>query len=145
KLASVGRYTRLRELTVKVVGGATLISIPIAFLLYLLGKPAMSLLFQHGAFTRHASSLTALALLGYAFGLPGRIASDLLIRSFYAIRNAVTPLITNMLAFAIRIGLLLLLLRLLTGKYAILAIPLAVGGATTIEAGVLLLLLFFHF
>jgi len=144
KLAAAGHYTRLRGLTMKIVGAAVLISIPVSILLYVLGGPAIHLFLQHGAFTKHASSLTTLALLGYAIGLPGHIATELLTRSFYAIKNALTPLIINILAFAMRIGLILLLLKVLAGKDVILALPLAAGGEATLAAGMLFLLLFFH-
>jgi peptidoglycan biosynthesis protein MviN/MurJ (putative lipid II flippase) len=92
-----------------------------------------------GVYQACRSSGHACALLGYAVGLPGRIASDLLARSFYAIKNAVAPLITNLLFFAVRIGLLLLLLGSLSGKYVILAIPLPAAAAATMEAGALFL------
>jgi putative peptidoglycan lipid II flippase len=140
-LAAGLRYQDFRQLMFKIVGGAVLISIPAAVLLALSGKPLIHLLFQHGAFTRHSSALTALVLIGYAFGLPGQVASGIFMRSFYALKNAVIPLFTNMLGFAMRISLLLFLFKVLTGKYLILAIPLAATGTATIEAGLLCLLL----
>jgi putative peptidoglycan lipid II flippase len=145
RLAAAGRYASLRALAMKIVGAAVLISIPTALLLYLFGKPVIHVFLEHGAFSRHASLLAMLALLGYAVGLPGRIASDLLARSFYAIKNAVAPLVINLLFFAVRIGLILLLLGSLSGKYVILAIPLSAAAATTMEAGALFLLLFYYF
>jgi putative peptidoglycan lipid II flippase len=109
--------------------------------LSILGKQIIHILFQHGAFTKHSSTLTALVLIGFAIGLPGRIAAELLMRSFYALKNAVIPLLTNIFALAAHIGLLLFLLKALSGKYVILAIPLATTVAGTIEAGLLCLLL----
>jgi putative peptidoglycan lipid II flippase len=134
-------YVDFRHLVFSMVGGAVLISIPIAVLLSIFGKPAIHILFQHGAFTKHASSLTALALIGYAIGLPGNVASLLFMRSFYALKNAVIPLLTHILAIAAHISLLVFLLETLTGKYAILVIPLAVGVTATAEACLLCLLL----
>lgn len=144
KLAVYGRYTLLRSLTMKILSGAVLICTGIAILLYLIGKPIIHLFLQHGAFNGHATSLTALVLIGYAVGLPGRVASDLLTRSYYSIKNAVIPLITNILAFALRIGLLLMLLKVIKGKNALLAIPLSIGVAQTLEAGALFLLFFLY-
>jgi putative peptidoglycan lipid II flippase len=134
-------YVDFRHLLFRIVGGAVLISIPIAILLSIFGKPAIHILFQHGAFTRHSSSLTALALIGYAIGLPGNIASLILMRSFYALKNAVIPLFTNIFALAAHVGLLVFLLQTLTGKYVILSIPLAAGITGTVEACLLCLLL----
>jgi putative peptidoglycan lipid II flippase len=140
-LATKFRYLASRRLVFKMVGGAVLLSIPTAVLLALLGKPLIHLLFQHGAFTAHASALTALVLVGYAIGLPGQVATGLLMRSFYALKNAIIPLLTNMLTFAVHIGLLLLLFRSLSDKYVILSIPLAATITITVEAGLLCLLL----
>ncbi len=141
RLAVDHRYQDFRRLVFKIVGGAVLVSIPTAVLLSILGKPAIHIIFQHGAFTRHSSTLTALALIGYAIGLPGQVALELLIRSFYALKNALIPLLTTVFAFAAHIGLILLLLKLMTGKYLVMAIPLAVAGVATVEAGLLCLLL----
>lgn len=140
-LAAKFRYPDFRQLVFKMVGGAGLLSIPAAFLLALLGKPLIRLIFQHGAFTRHASALTALVLIGYAIGLPGQVAAGILMRSFYALKNAIIPLLTNIFTFAVHIGLLFFLFRTLTGKYVILSIPLAATVTITVEAGLLCLLL----
>jgi putative peptidoglycan lipid II flippase len=140
-LAVDNHYVDFRRLMMKIVGGAILISIPAAVLLVELGKPVIHIVFQHGAFTGHSSALTALVLIGYAFGLPGQVAAELFMRSFYALKNALIPLSTNIFAFAVRISLLLFLLHTLSGKYVILAIPLAVTGTATVEAALLCLLL----
>jgi putative peptidoglycan lipid II flippase len=140
-LAAKLRFQDFRQLVFKMVGGAVLVSIPSAFLLALLGKPLIRLLFQHGAFTKHAAALTALVLIGYAIGLPGQVAAQLLMRSFYALKNAIIPLCTNIFTFAIHIGLLLFLFKTLSGRNLILSIPLAATITITVEAGLLSLLL----
>lgn len=143
--AMAGRYVRLRQTILKVIGGSVLLSIPCAVGLYLFGKPLIHLLFQHGAFTRHSTELTNLVLIGYALSLPGQVASDLLIGSFYALKDARTPLFTNIFAFAVRYGLILLLLQALAGSsHIILALPAAYAIATTAEAALLVLILFFR-
>ncbi len=143
-LATDGRYLRLRFLTLKVVGTAVLLSIPMAIGLGVLGKPLIHLLFQHGAFGGHSTNLTYLALIGYLIGLPGHVAGDLISRGFYALKNASPPLFTNIFSLLVRTGLIILLLRLLAGKSALIAIPLAASGAVAAEALLLGLLLFFH-
>ncbi len=134
-------YVRMRQTLLKIVGASVLLSIPAAIVLYVLGKPAIRLLFQHGAFTAHASALTTTALLGYAVGLPGLTAEVLLVLCFYALKDARTPLLTNIAALATRIGLIILLLQMLTGKYEILAIPLAASLTSTAQAALLCLIL----
>ena len=140
--AAKGRYLRLRQTILAVVGGSVLVSIPCALFLYLFGRPIIRILFQHGAFTHHATMLTSLALIGYAVGLPGQVAGQLLTKSLYSLKDTFTPLCTNILMLAARIGLTIVFIRILTGKYLILAIPLALSIAATAEALLLALLLF---
>ena len=132
--AAARRYVRMRQTTLKVMGLAIACTIPCAILLWLLGKPIIRLLFQHGAFTAHASALTYLALIGYAIGLPGIIGGELIAGGFFALKDTRTPLVTNMFALAMRYGLIVFLLRVFHGTYIILAIPLALSGAATAEA-----------
>ena len=134
-------YFRMRQTVLRIVGGAILLSVPAAIALYILGKPAIRLLFQHGAFTAHASALTTSALLGYTVGLPGLTAEGLLILSFYALKDARTPLLINISALAMRISLIVFLLKVLTGEYAILALPLAASVTSTVQAVLLCLIL----
>src|SRR5256714_2581086 len=141
-LAASGRYVRLRMTVVKLIGGALSLSLIASLMMYLLGKPAIRLLFQHGAFGKHSSAVTGTALLGYAFALPAVIAASLLVLSFYALKDARTPLLINILGLATRWSLIIVLLRLLTGSHMILAIPLAAGGVGIVETLVLGSLLF---
>ncbi|GAC1358586.1 MAG: murein biosynthesis integral membrane protein MurJ [Ktedonobacteraceae bacterium] len=139
--AAAGRFVRMRQTILKVMGASIVLAIPAALLLWLLGKPIIHLLFQHGAFTPHSSTLTNLAVTGYAVGLPGIIAGELVAGGFFALKDTRTPLFTNIFALAARYGLILLFLRLLHGLYIILAIPLALSGAATAEALLMCVLL----
>jgi len=140
--ATFGRYKRMSLTILKIVGGAVLLCIPAAIMLYFFGKPAILILFQHGKFTAHSSALTSMALLGYAVGLPGLTANALLVTCFYALKDARTPLFTSIVTIVAHIALLLLLFHLLTGRYTILAIPLAASIGSTAEAACLSLILF---
>ncbi len=111
-------------------------------MLFIGGLPAIHILFRHGAFDEHSAYLTNLALLGYAVGLPGISVGDLVARSFYALKDARTPLGTNVFALLARVGLIVLLFATLSGEQKILAIPLALSGAATAEALLLCLVLF---
>ncbi len=143
QLAASARYVHLRMLLWRVIGISALLSLPSAIALYVLGKPAIYLLFQHGAFTEHSTVLTTLALLGFAVGLPGSVAGELLVRGFYSLKDAYTPLTIDILALAARFGLILLFLKLMAGPAVILAIPLATSALATSQAvllGILLVL-----
>jgi tetratricopeptide (TPR) repeat protein len=126
----------------RVIGGAVLLSIPVALLLYALGKPAIQILFQHEAFNAHAAALTNTALLGFAIGLPGQTLGLLIVLSFYALKDALTPLFINVFELGAHIGLAVFLLRILKGDNAILALPMAASLSATVAAAALCLILF---
>ena len=140
--ATYGRYVRMRQTTLNIVGGAVLIGILAATGICVLGKPMIALFFQHGAFDAHAASLTLLALFGYAVGIPGLIASGLLVLAFYALKDARTPLLITIVIVFVRLGLIFVLLKVIAGPSVLLALPLAASLASTMEAILLGLLLF---
>jgi len=142
--AAAGHYFRMRQTVLKVMGAAIVLLAPAAILLVLFGKPLIRILFQHGAFNAHSSHLTYLALIGYAVALPGSAAGDLITRGFYALKDARTPLYTNIFAMLSRLGLIVLLLKLLPPPLVILSIPLALAGSATAEALLLCLILLLH-
>ncbi len=136
-----GRYVRMSWTVWRIVGAATLLSIPAAILLYILGRPAISLLFQHGAFNGHAAALTSTALLGLAIGLPGQTLGLLIVLGFYALKDALTPLLIGILELGIHISLALGMLHLFKGGNLILALPLAGSVSATLAAVALCLIL----
>lgn len=142
--AAAGQYMRMRQTVLKVMGAAILLLVPAAIVLALIGQPLIRILFQRGAFNAQSSYLTYLALIGYAIALPGTAAGDLITRGFYALKDAQTPLYTNIFSMLSRLGLIVLLLKLLPAPFAILSIPLALAGSATAEALLLWLILMVH-
>jgi len=135
-------YVRMRLTMLKVMGASILLSLPATLILWLLGKPVIHLIFQHGAFKAHSSLLTYMALTGYVVGLPGIIAGQLFVNGFIALKDTRTPLFTGILSLAVRYGLILLLLHTLLGVRLILAIPLSTAVSASMEALLLCILLF---
>lgn len=133
-LATSGRYVRLRITLLKLLGAALILSIVAGLGLYLFGKPAIQLLYQHGAFGKHSSKVTGTALLGYAAALPGMTLASVLVVGYYALKDARTPLFASILGLAARWSLIVLLLKVFTGSHAILAIPLAAAGTGLVES-----------
>ncbi|MBV9021750.1 MAG: murein biosynthesis integral membrane protein MurJ [Ktedonobacteraceae bacterium] len=141
--ATSGRYVRMCLTGIRVIGVSLLLTLPTSVALWLFGKPLIHLLFQHGAFDQHSSDLTNLALIGYALGLPAVVAVDLIARGFFALKDTHTPFFIGLFSLAMRYGLLLLLLHMLSQRFMILSIPLATAGAGTTETLLLGLILFF--
>ena len=144
QLAASARFVHLRLLIARMIWIVVIISLPCAAALVVLGKPAIHILFQHGAFTQHSTNLTTLALLGYAVGLPASIAIELVVRSYYSLKDAYTPLFIDLLALAARFGLIFLFLKLMAGPYVIMAIPLANSVSATAQTLLLASMLFFR-
>ncbi|WP_269822474.1 murein biosynthesis integral membrane protein MurJ [Dictyobacter vulcani] len=142
--AVAGRYVRMRQMALKVIGVSMALTIPAALLLALFGKPTIHLLFEHGAFDAHASDVTNLALLGYACALPGLAAGNLLSGGFFALKDAWTPFATNTYALVVRWGMLYFLFQFIHGTEAILVVPLALAISAGSESIVMAFLLLFR-
>lgn len=141
--ATAGRFVRMRLTALKVMGVSIALTVPAALFLIFFGKPMIHLLFQHGAFNRHSSDLTNLALIGFCVGLPGIAGGEMLARGFLALKDARTPLLLNVLALGVRFGLARLLLQVIPhDRLIILAIPLATSGAAILEAIAFAVILF---
>ncbi len=76
-----------------------------------LPRPIISLVFERGAFTSDAAKVTGEALFFYSFGMIGYAICEVLNKSFYALSDGRTPMITsitgilvNFLAAALFVG-----------------------------------------
>ncbi len=139
-----GHYVRFRTNVSKLLGGAFILSILASLFLFLLGKPLIHLLFQHGAFNKHASAATGTALMGYAIALPGLAMATLLVIIFYALKDAWTPFFANLIGLSIHFLLVVYFLRTLHGQHIILSIPLAGAGSGIVETLLLGTILYFR-
>ncbi len=81
-----------------------LLIIPATVGLMILGRPLISLLFEHGEFTALDSSQATLALMGYMLGTPFSAVDLLLIFAFYAQKDTVTPVLVGILSVFIYLG-----------------------------------------
>jgi putative peptidoglycan lipid II flippase len=132
--AASGRYVRMRQTALRVMGGAVALTVPAAIVLAILGKPVIHLLFQHGAFNQHSTDITSLALIGYAIALPGMSAGSLIAGGFFALKDSITPFLVNTIGLAVHYAVLMLLFHILPVPLMVLSIPLALGGSTSVES-----------
>ncbi|MEO8971558.1 MAG: murein biosynthesis integral membrane protein MurJ [Ktedonobacteraceae bacterium] len=139
-----GHFVRFRTNVGKLLGGAFILSILASLFLFVMGKPLIHLLFQHGAFNKHASAATGTALMGYAIALPGLSMALLLVIVFYALKDAWTPFFVNLIGLGIHFLLVVYFLRTLHGQHIILSIPLAGAGSGSIETVLLGTVLYFR-
>ena len=96
--------SRLREVFVSALKMIAFITIPATVVLIILRVPLIRALFQRGEFDAASTRMTATALLYYSFGLFFHGANYIIIRTYYAFKDFLTPLKIG----AITIGLYIL-------------------------------------
>ncbi|HSB11271.1 MAG TPA: murein biosynthesis integral membrane protein MurJ [Blastocatellia bacterium] len=79
---------------------AFLLTIPSSIGLIILGRPIISLLYEHRSFGPNDTNHTAAALSFYAIGLAGYAAIKILAPAFYALNDARTPMRISLLSMA---------------------------------------------
>lgn len=80
-----------------------MLTFPASVGLFVLSKPLIGLLFQHGNFTDSAAINTARALSGLALGLAGFSVYLFVLRGFYARNDTRTPFFINLVENALNI------------------------------------------
>jgi len=126
----------------RIAFGATrqvlLLALPAAMIVGLLGAPIVRALFERGQFTAESTALTSQALIFYAVGLAAFAAAEILVRTFYAMRDTRTPVLVGVVAVGANVALGWALI----GQGAGLAgLAIAFSAANTLESFLLLLLL----
>lgn len=66
-----------------------------------LSRPIISLVFERGAFTAEAAKITGEALFFYSFGMVGYAICEVLNKSFYALSDGKTPMITSIIGIIV--------------------------------------------
>jgi len=138
RLVAEGRRDELAADVRRTLGTILWLTLPATAALLVLGLPTARALFQHGEFDATSLSYTASALSGYALALPAFAASEILIRTFYAMQRTWTPVIVGLLQVSLNLALGAALLRAGNGVGAL---ALAFSLANNLEALLLLALL----
>lgn len=88
-----------------------IVAIPAAAGLAALGEPLVKLLFQQGQFTASMSSITFQIMAFFCIGIFAYSGIQLLNRSFYALQDTISPLLTGVLTIGLNIVLSLALVH----------------------------------
>jgi putative peptidoglycan lipid II flippase len=83
--------------------------LPMAVGLAVLATPVVRLAFERRAFTPEATAATAAALVYACVGIPAMSLSDLSSKAFYAMKDTITPVVVNMGAIGVNVGISLAL------------------------------------
>ncbi len=92
RLASEGKMKEFRDTVSSSMNLVFLMTLPSACGLIVLGEPIVRLIYERGKFDATATSMTAIALVGYSIGLTGYAAIKILSPAFYALNDAKTPM-----------------------------------------------------
>ncbi len=114
-----------------------LLTLPAGLGLFVLRRPIVGAILEHGKFTSADALQTSRVLGGFAVGLVGFSVYLFVLRGFYAHQDARTPFIINLFENVINI----VLAFVLVGRYGVLGLGLSFGIAYLISAAWALLVL----
>jgi putative peptidoglycan lipid II flippase len=130
RLAATNDHTAFANRISRGITLTALFTIPASFGLFVLSKPIIGLVLQHGNFSAQATLNTARALSGLALGLTGFSVYLFVLRGFYAQHNTRTPFFINLIENAINIVLAIVLVD----RYDVLGLGIAFSVAYVISA-----------
>lgn len=102
---SAGDAGRYRDRFLLGLRAIVVVVLPSAAALGVLATPAVTILFERGAFDGASTALTADALRAFAVGLPGFAAYLYALRGFYARQDTRTPFMINLAQTALTLAL----------------------------------------
>jgi putative peptidoglycan lipid II flippase len=103
----------------------------------LLGRPLVTLLFEHGAYTRQDGDLTYALVVAFAWGLPFHALTEVVTRGLLALRDTRTPLVTNVAQLILRGGAMWLLID----RWGLVVVPWSLTITAAVECILLWLML----
>ncbi len=104
-----------------------------------LGSPVVKLVFERGEFTAEDTVLTATALKAYSVGMIGYAICEILNKSFYAIQDGKTPMLTSIIGVSANLVFAFVFISLL--KMGIGGLALASGLSSIVMAAVLIIMM----
>jgi len=103
-------FAALSNTIARGIKGAVFVAIPATAGIFLVAKPLVSAVFEHGNFTSADTPIVALTLSFYAVGLSGYFLQQVTTRAFYSMQDSKTPARSAMLAVVANIILNLTLI-----------------------------------
>ncbi|GIV91917.1 MAG: hypothetical protein KatS3mg056_0626 [Chloroflexus sp.] len=98
RLVAEGQLPELMDDVRATLGRILWLTLPATAALITLGPALARVLFERGAFDAVSLQYTAAALTGYAFALPAFAASEIMIRTFYAMQRTWPPVLIGLTA-----------------------------------------------
>ena len=101
RMSAGDRNDEFSETTRISIGWIAFIITWVAAMFIALSEPIIEIVFQRGQFTREDTILTASALFCYSFGMVGYAVCEILNKSFYAVQDGKTPMITSIIGIIV--------------------------------------------
>lgn len=115
------------------------VTVPVSALLFLLSEPIVTFLLQSGRFGHMGTLMTGSALRFYALGIFAWSAQAVLTRSFYALQDTRTPVISGTIMTVLFVMMNWLVVN--TSDWGVGGLALATSIAATLHMGVMFILL----
>ena len=122
------------ETTRTSVGWIIFIITLVSALFLALSEPIIKVVFERGAFTASSTAVTANALFYYSFGMVGYAICEVLNKSFYAIQDGRTPMMTSIFGVLVNLGSAALLIQVFHMGVGGLALASAISSASIAAA-----------
>jgi putative peptidoglycan lipid II flippase len=105
RLFADGNVDELASRVRRTLSTIVFLTLPATVALIVLAVPLVRVLFQRGEFSETSLVYTVVPLLGYATALPAFSASEILIRSFYAMQQTRIPVLVGIFQVMLNLGL----------------------------------------
>ena len=125
RLASSENGDEFAEMTRMSVGYIAAIIGIVCALFLALSRPIISVVFERGEFTAENTAITGTALFFYSFGMVGYAICEVLNKSFYALSDGRTPMMTSLIGIVVNFGMAALLVG---------GLKMGVGGSRSASA-----------
>ncbi len=122
------RSDEFAEITRISIGSVVAIIAIVCALFLALSEPIISVVFERGAFGSDAVKITGEALFFYSFGMIGYAVCEVLNKSFYALSDGKTPMITSMIGIAVNFLAAAIFVGVLDGGIGGLALASAISS-----------------
>lgn len=128
RLSSEERSEEFISVSRTSVGGIIAVIGIVSALFLALSTPIISVVFERGEFTAENAAITGNALFFYSFGMIGYAVCEVLNKSFYALSDGKTPMITSIIGIVVNFGAAALFVKVFNMEVGGLALASAVSS-----------------
>ena len=103
-------FDALSKTIARGIKAAIFVAVPATAGIFLVAKPLVAAVFEHGEFNKADTPIVALTLVAYAIGLCGYFCQQVMTRAFYSMQDSKTPMRSAIIAVCVNVVLNLTLI-----------------------------------